>query len=120
MAVLQKLLILAAAASLAACVVPPADKRIPQSTDPFAGDRPTVISADGPLSQPASQKLIARLGGGPDGGSLLRRHLIVEEAVAGAPLTTDNAVKVLRDGDQTFAAVAKAIAGAKRTLNLEY
>jgi cardiolipin synthase len=120
MSVSHKLLILAAAASLAACAVPNANKTIAQSMDPFSGAKPQVISSDGPLSPAASRKVIAKLGGGAESGTILRRHLMVEEAVAGSPLTTGNAVKVLRDGDETFAAIGKAISGAKQTLNLEY
>lgn len=107
--------LLVLAASLGACAVPSADRSIAES----AGEsKPVIQGADGPLSQAASESLIARLGG--EGGAILQRHLKVEEAVAGSPLTTDNAVEVLRDGDQTFAAIGKAISAARETLNLEY
>lgn len=109
--------VLVLAASLAACAVPDADQSIAKSA---AEPKPVIQSADGPLSAAASDALIARLGDGAEGSEILQRHLKVEEAVAGSPLTTDNAVEVLRDGDQTFAAVGKAIADARETLNLEY
>jgi cardiolipin synthase len=108
---------LALAASLAACAVPDADESIAQT----AGEpKPIIQGADGPLTPAASQALIPRLGSGAAGGAILQRHLQVAEAVGGSPLTTDNAVVVLRDGDQTFAAIGKAIAQARETLNLEY
>src|SRR5688572_2438269 len=95
------LAVLITASCLAACAVPDADESIAEA----GGPRPVVQSDDGP-----------QLGG----GDLLRRHLQVEEAVAGSPLTTGNAVTVLRDGDQTFAAIGKTISEAQQTVNLEY
>jgi cardiolipin synthase len=108
--------VLALAASLAACAVPDVDRSIAESA---AESKPVIQGADGRLSPAASDALIVRLGGA-EGGEILQRHLKVEEAVAGSPLTTDNAVEVLRDGDQTFAAIGKAISDARETLNLEY
>lgn len=105
--------VLVTAASLAGCVVPDADQSIADASGP----KPVIQGADGPLSPAASRQLIAKLG---EGNNLLRRHLEVEEAVAGSPLTTDNAVEVLRDGDQAFAAIGKAISEARETINLEY
>jgi cardiolipin synthase len=106
--------ILALAASLAACMVPDADQSIAKVP---ANPKPVIQGADGPLSPAASQALISRIGGYSE---ILQRHIQIEEGVAGSPLTTDNAVKVLRDGDQTFAAVGRAISEARQTLNLEY
>ncbi|WP_395021938.1 phosphatidylserine/phosphatidylglycerophosphate/cardiolipin synthase family protein [Dongia sp.] len=109
--------VLALAASLAACAVPDADDSIARSA---AESKPVVQGAEGPLTPAASDALIKRLGSGAEGSEILQRHLQVEEGVAGSPLTTDNAVEVLRDGDQTFAAIGAAISGARQTLNLEY
>jgi cardiolipin synthase len=106
-----------AAASLVACAVPDADQSIAKSA---AEPKPVIESAEGPLSPAATEALIARLGSGAEGSEILQRHMKVEEAVTGSPLTADNAVAVLRDGDQTFAAIGKAISGARETLNLEY
>jgi cardiolipin synthase len=109
--------VLALAASLAACAVPDADRSIAQSA---TESRPIIQGAEGSLTPAASEALIKRLGTGAEGSEILQRHLKVEEGVAGSPLTTDNAVEVLRDGDQTFAAFGKAISQARETLNLEY
>jgi len=109
--------VLTAAAGLAACSVPDADDSIAKSA---SEPKPVIQGAEGPLSPAASDALLAKLGGGAEGGEILQRHLKVEEAVAGSPLTTDNAVAVLRDGDQTFAAIGQAISAARETLNLEY
>jgi cardiolipin synthase len=108
--------VLILAASLAACV-PDTDQSIADSS---SGEKPIIQGAEGSLTPAASEALIKRLGTGAEGGEILLRHLKVEEGVAGSPLTTDNAVEVLRDGDQTFAAMGKAISQARETLNLEY
>lgn len=106
-----------AAASLAACAVPDVDESIAKS----AGEpKPAIQGADGPLSPAASDALLKSLGSGAEGSAILQRHMKVEAAVTGSPLTADNAVEVLRDGDQTFAAIGKAISNARETLNLEY
>jgi cardiolipin synthase len=109
--------VLILAAGLAACSVPDADESIARSA---SDSKPVVQGADGPLTPAASEALIKRLGSGAEGSEILQRHLQVEEGVAGSPLTADNAVEVLRDGDQTFAAIGTAIAQARQTLNLEY
>ncbi|GAB2176893.1 phospholipase D-like domain-containing protein [Dongia sp. agr-C8] len=109
--------VLALAAGLTACAVPDADESIAKSA---AESKPVVQGAEGPLTPAASQALIKRLGSGAEGSAILQRHLQVEEGVAGSPLTADNAVEVLRDGDQTFAAMGAAISAARETLNLEY
>jgi cardiolipin synthase len=109
--------VLALAASLAACSVPDTDQSIARSA---TETKPIIQGAEGSLTPAASEALIKRLGTGAEGGEILLRHLKVEEGVAGSPLTTDNAVEVLRDGDQTFAAMGKAISQARETLNLEY
>ena len=109
--------LLALAAGLVACSVPDADQSIAQSA---TESQPVIQGADGSLTPAASEALIKRLGTGAEGSEILQRHLKVEESVAGSPLTTDNAVEVLRDGDQTFAAFGKAISQARETLNLEY
>jgi cardiolipin synthase len=98
-------------------MVPDADESIARSA---AESRPVIQGADGPLTPAASAALITRSGSGAAGSAILQRHLQVEEAVAASPLTTGNAVEVLRDGDQTFAAIGKAISQARETLNLEY
>jgi cardiolipin synthase len=108
--------VLILAASLAACV-PDTDQSIADSS---SGEKPIIQGAEGSLTPAASEALIKRLGTSAEGGEMLQRHLKVEEGVAGSPLTADNAVEVLRDGDQTFAAMGKAISQARETLNLEY
>jgi len=112
---------LAAAAGLllSACAVPDADQSIARATNAAPNAAPQIEGAQGPLSAEESRHLIAQLAG-PAAGDILQHHLVVEQAVAGTPLTADNAVAVLRDGGATFDAIAAAILGARRNINLEY
>lgn len=100
---------------LGACAVPDADRAIEA-----APSQPTRIEgARGPLSVAESRNLLMKIGGAaPE--DILRRHLAIEEAVTGAPLTADNNVVVLHDGPETFRAIAAAIKSARHSLNLEY
>lgn len=102
---------------LGACAVRRVDDSIAD-----AGAQPVgrVADAGGPLSYGESKAILARLNVEAEGSDILRRHLAIEEAVADAPLTSDNKVDILRDGPETFAAIAAAIASAQRTLELEY
>jgi cardiolipin synthase len=110
--------------AMAGCSVPDADESIAKSIDRTPVARPQILSAAGPLDPDQSRQLLENIGenigAGTEGVESLRRHLRVEAAVAGTPLTTDNAVRVLRNGDETFRAIAAAIRGARHNLNLEY
>jgi len=106
--------------SVAACAVPDADKSIAEATHVTGAPKPRIQGAQGPLTSEQSQALLAKIGADGDGDKILKRHLAVEEAVAGSPLTGDNAVTVLPDGAAAFHAMAQAIKNAKHTLNLEY
>ncbi|WP_162917031.1 phospholipase D-like domain-containing protein [Dongia deserti] len=63
---------------------------------------------------------MSSIGGDTEQDALLERHLEVEQALAGIPLTVGNATGLLRDGDGTFAAVFEAIESARDHVNLEY
>lgn len=91
---------IAAFALLNACAVPEADKAIAKATSETA----TPAGTSGATRE----------------ADILKRHLAIEEEVAGSPLTAGNRITVLRDGPQTFQAIATAIRGAQQTLNLEY
>jgi cardiolipin synthase len=109
----------ALAVSLAACAEPDADRAIEQAALTTNGAKPQIQGAQGPLSMEQSHALLAKLGGGSD-DAILKRHVAIEEAVAGSPLTADNQVTVLPNGTSAFKAMAEAIRGAKHNLNLEY
>ena len=51
--------------------------------------------------------------------NIFTRHLALEEALVGSPLTVGNDVVLLQDGPATYAAMLSAIAAAKDHINLE-
>src|SRR5690348_7899364 len=83
-------------------------------------ESPTIIGPTGVLNVAQSSRLLNRAAGDVQQNMLLQRHLQVEQAIAGEPLTAGNATELLRNGDGTFAALFQAIEGAKNHVNLEY
>ncbi|KNZ31469.1 MAG: cardiolipin synthase [Methylibium sp. NZG] len=79
--------------------------------------------ARGPLTAAQSKAVLERLkSAAKDAGketSLLERHLALEEAIAGSPLTTGNHVVLLEDGPATYRAMLTAIAAARDHINME-
>ncbi|HUP06105.1 MAG TPA: phospholipase D-like domain-containing protein [Caldimonas sp.] len=71
------------------------------------------------LSPEQSKALIERLQGPGRSTTVLERHLAVEEAIAGYPLTAGNAVELLEDGPATYAAMFAAIRAARDTVDME-
>src|SRR5262245_50631307 len=110
------LLLLAAAAC---ATVPNVDQDIATAIA-TSSHNSTILGADGPLTVAQSRRLLAGVSDEGDGDTLLQRHLAIEAAIAGTPLTAGNATELLRDGDGTFAAVFEAIRNAKHHINLEY
>ena len=80
---------------------------------------PRLASARGPLSAAQSRVVLQRLRSGGKDIDILDRHLALEEAVAGSPLTVGNRVLLLQDGPATYDAMLAAIAAAKDHINLE-
>ena len=78
-----------------------------------------VQGTRGPLSAAQSKQLLDGLRSRRQDTDIFDRHLAVEEAVADGPLTTGNAVLLLQDGPDTYAAMLKAIAGARDHINME-
>ncbi|HLJ62849.1 MAG TPA: phospholipase D-like domain-containing protein, partial [Stellaceae bacterium] len=87
---------------------------------PDHSSRPKIVGASGPLSARATRRLLDKIAPEPGESRLLRRHLTIEQAVAGTPLIADNRTQLLRDGPDTFAAMFAAMKGAKHHINLEY
>lgn len=81
---------------------------------------PRLEGSRGPLTEKASKAILARVGQQSGAPGLLERHLAIEQAVAETPLVAGNSVRILRDGEQTFPAIFKAIAEAKHHINMEY
>ena len=75
--------------------------------------------ARGPLSAAQSKAAIERLKTSGKKTDLFDRHLAVEEAIVGSPLTTGNEVRLLQDGPATYQAMIAAIGAAKDHINME-
>ena len=78
-----------------------------------------VEGARGPLSAVQSKAILSRLEGGSKETDIFDRHLAVEEAIVGSPLTTGNRVLLLQDGPATYRAMYAAILGAQDHINME-
>lgn len=79
-----------------------------------------VMATRGPLSVSQSKAILERISTEAGDAGMLDRHLAIEQAVAETPLINGNYTRILRDGDETFDAVFKAINDAKHHVNLEY
>ncbi len=75
--------------------------------------------ARGVLTTAQSKAVLERLRSRSADTSIFDRHLAVEEAIVGSPLTTGNRVLLLQDGPATYRAMFAAIASAKDHINLE-
>ena len=92
-----------------------------QSDDSLGGgSKPQIMGARGPLTARQSKALLARVSTEPGDAGVLKRHLIIEQAVAEDPLIAGNRTRILRDGPDAFRAMFAAIQGAKSNVNLEY
>ena len=75
--------------------------------------------ARGPLSAAQSKAILAGLASRSPNTDIFERHLALEEAIAGSPLTTGNQVLLLQDGPATYRAMIAAISAAKDHVNME-
>jgi cardiolipin synthase A/B len=75
--------------------------------------------ARGPLTTAQSQAVLAQLAGRGQPTDIFQRHLALEEAIAGSPLTTGNQVLLLQDGPATYRAMLAAIVAAREHIHLE-
>ena len=95
---------------------------LPTIVPDLALKRGTVVpmqGARGPLSAAQSQAVLARLARDSPETSIFDRHLALEQAIVGSPLTTGNRVLLLQDGPATYRAMLAAIAGARDHINME-
>ena len=100
-------------------------RRLPQSLIalPNRGlrrvSRIRLKSGSGVLSAVQSRDILEGIGGGGRGPDLFARHLALEEAIVGSPLSTGNRVLLLQDGPATYQAMYAAILGAQDHINIE-
>ena len=75
--------------------------------------------ARGPLSAAQSKAILAGLASRGQPTDIFERHLAIEEAIVGSPLTTGNEVLLLQDGPATYRAMLAAIEAARDHINME-
>ncbi len=78
-----------------------------------------IEGAQGPLSTAQSRAILERLKSGGKETDIFERHLALEEAIVGSPLTTGNDVRLLEDGPATYQAMIAAIEAARDHINIE-
>jgi cardiolipin synthase len=76
-------------------------------------------SAKGPLTAQRSKEILAALKRQVGDIDILKKHIALEEAVTGTPLTVGNRVVLLQDGPATYEAMFKAVRAATDHINLE-
>ena len=83
--------------------------------------RPAVQlqGARGALSAAQSKAILDGLRSRGQDSDIFERHLALEEAIVGSPLTTGNEVQLLQDGPATYRSMLEAIATAADHINLE-
>ena len=95
---------------------------LPQTTPdmlPVNAQPAKLEGAKGPLSAQASKAILAGLSNRSEETGIFERHLAMEEAISGTPLTVSNRTTLFQDGESTYAAMFKAIASAKNNINME-
>ncbi|GAB2879497.1 phospholipase D-like domain-containing protein [Uliginosibacterium flavum] len=82
--------------------------------------RPVQLQgANGPLSAAQSKLILDKLERRGETTNIFDRHLALEEAIVGSPLSTGNQVRLLQDGPATYQAMFTAIASARDHINME-
>ena len=85
-----------------------------------APGRPVQLEgAGGPLSAAQSKAILDRLSSRGQETGIFDRHLALEEAIVGSPLTAGNRVVLLQDGPATYGAMLAAILAARDHINME-
>ena len=75
--------------------------------------------AGGPLSATQSKAILDKLKSRGAATDIFDRHLALEEAIVGSPLTTGNQVVLLKDGPATYRSMLEAILAAQDHINME-
>ena len=78
-----------------------------------------IDGAGGPLSAARSKAILARLASSGQPTDIFDRHLAIEDAIVGNPLTAGNQVTLLQDGPATYRAMLAAIATARDHIHME-
>lgn len=86
---------------------------------PHPGPPVQLEGARGPLSPEQSKAILDRLSARGADTNIFERHLALEEAIVGSPLTSGNHVLLLQDGPATYRAMLDAIFTARDHINME-
>jgi cardiolipin synthase A/B len=78
-----------------------------------------VEGSRGPLTAQRSQAILEALSKGGQATNIFERHLALEEALVGSPLTAGNQVTLLEDGPATYRAMLAAIEAAGDHIHME-
>ncbi len=78
-----------------------------------------LVGPHGPLLAARSRAILAALQSRAEPTDIFTRHLALEEAIVGSPLTVGNRVTLLQDGPATYGAMLAAIGGAREHINME-
>ena len=102
---------------LGACSRLPTHQALQAAGEPT---RPALLAGvHGPLSAAQSRAVLARLEQGGVPTDIFDRHLAIEDALVGSPMSTGNRVQLLRDGPATYRAMLDAIEQARDNINME-
>jgi len=107
-------LALAVCVALAGCAMPPVDRFMIDAS----GEAPSLSGPQGPLTRARSEAILDELKRRAPGSGIIDRHLAVEEAVAGSPLSTGNQATLLEDGKQAYPAMLAAIRSARHSIHM--
>jgi cardiolipin synthase A/B len=110
-------LALVAAAFICACATLP--EIHPWVRDTGENRTATIVTPRGAVSPERARTVLARLSAQAS-SDLFERHLAIEEAVSGAPLTLGNAASLLYDGPAFYNSLFGTIGAARDHVNLEF
>jgi cardiolipin synthase len=93
--------------------------RLVPDLEPHKDQPVQLVGARGPLTAAQSKTILEGLKSRKQDTDIFDRHLALEEAIVGSPLTVGNDVKLLQDGPNTYRAMYDAIMTARDNINME-
>jgi cardiolipin synthase len=102
---------------LGACATPPLERYLLEAD--AGSEEVRLKGARGFLSAEQSRAIIDRLKSKVPDSGILERHIAIEEALAGTPLSIGNRAVLLEDGAETYTAMLGAIKAAKHHVHME-
>lgn len=109
------LLAAVAATALSACAIPAIDREMLHTVRTPV----RLEGAGGPLTHARSREILAGLEARSPDTAIFERHMAVEEALAGNPLSIGNKALLLEDGPATYASMLGTIDAARHHVHME-